>query len=65
MADLPREGYQRVLELNDDFADLNLGFVDASVVTVAETLELQRIGTTDRRHFGPLQKPLRLELFPV
>jgi predicted nucleic acid-binding protein len=64
VADLPREGYQRVLELNDEFADLNLGFVDAAVIAVAEALELRRIGTTDHRHFGPLRKPLRLELFP-
>ncbi len=43
---------------------MELGFVDADVVTLAETLELRRIGTTDRRHFEPLRKPLRLELFP-
>jgi len=28
-----------------------LGFVDASVVAIAERLKLQKIATTDRRHF--------------
>lgn len=64
VADLPREGYQRVLELNDEFADLRLGFVDAAVVAVSEKLDVRRIATTDRRHFEPLRKPLRLSLFP-
>ena len=65
VADLPRGGYQRVLELNEQFADLDLGFVDASVVVIAETLGVRRIATTDRRHFGALQKPFGLELLPA
>ena len=42
VADLPRDGYQRALELNEQFADLDLGFVDASVVVIAAR------GTADR-----------------
>jgi hypothetical protein len=32
-----------------------IGFVDASVVAVAERLRLRSIATTDRRHFGPIR----------
>jgi len=64
VADLPRDGYKRVFDLNKQFADLELGFVDAAVVAVAESLDLLRIATTDRRHFGALQKPLGLEVLP-
>ena len=44
VADLPRDGYQRALELNEQFADLDLGFVDASVVVIAGRAR----GTADR-----------------
>ncbi len=65
VADLPREGYTRVLELNNQFLDIKLGFVDAAVVAIAEVLDLRRIATTDRRDFGALQESLELELLPV
>jgi predicted nucleic acid-binding protein len=32
-----------------------IGFVDASIVAVAERLRLRVIATTDRRHFGPIR----------
>jgi len=64
VADLPREQYARVVELNRQFADLNLGFVDAAIVALAETLRVPRVATVDRRHFGALAKPLGLELVP-
>ncbi|MBA2305976.1 MAG: VapC toxin family PIN domain ribonuclease, partial [Acidobacteria bacterium] len=64
VADLPRGGYARVLELNRRFEDLDVGFVDASVVTLAETLGLSRIATTDRRHFQPMAAALSLQLLP-
>lgn len=32
-----------------------IGFVDASVVAVAERLRLRAIATTDRRHFAPIR----------
>jgi uncharacterized protein len=62
--DLPRGGYERVLELNDTYADLGLGFVDAAVVAIAEELGLGRIATTDRRHFPAIAAKLPLELVP-
>jgi predicted nucleic acid-binding protein len=64
VADLPRSAYPRIAELNRRFDDLELGFVDAAVIAVAETLGLSRIGTTDRRHFGPAAEALSLQLLP-
>ena len=64
IADLPRQAYSRVADLNRRFDDVNLGFVDAAIVALAETLGLTRIATTDRRHFGPLAAALSLELLP-
>jgi hypothetical protein len=64
VADLPREQYARVVELNRRFDDLELGFVDAAIVAIAEALGLPRVATTDRRHFAPLSKALSIELVP-
>jgi uncharacterized protein len=62
--DLPREAYARVAELNRQFANLQLGSVDAALVAMAETLGVSRIATTDRRRFTPLAAALSLELLP-
>lgn len=64
VVDLPRNGYARVADLNKQFDDLPLGFVDAAIATLAETLGLSRVATTDRRHFVPLAAALSLELLP-
>jgi uncharacterized protein len=64
VADLPRNAYARIADLNRQFGDLELGFVDAAVVALAETLGIARVATTDRRHFGPLAIALSLELLP-
>jgi predicted nucleic acid-binding protein len=54
----------RIAELLEEFADLPAGFVDASVVAVAERLGTRTVLTTDRRHFTVLRtrqgKALRL-----
>ncbi len=42
----------RALQLMQEYADLPLGFVDATVVATAERLGATQILTTDRRHFG-------------
>ena len=47
-ADVPREQYARIVELNRQYPDI--GFVDAAVVAIAESRRLRRIATTDRRH---------------
>lgn len=64
VVDLPHERYARVLELNDTYADLGLGFVDAAVIAVAEELGLGRIATSDRRHFPAVTAAIDLELLP-
>jgi predicted nucleic acid-binding protein len=64
VADLPRDAYARVADLNRRFDDLDLGFVDAAIVALAEALGLSRVATTDRRHFDPLAAAFRLQLLP-
>jgi hypothetical protein len=64
VADLPRDKYARVAELNQQFAELELGFVDAAVVAISESLGVSRIATTDRRDFEPLAKALSIQLLP-
>ena len=64
VADLPRRAYGRVADINKQFADLSLGFVDAAIVILAETLAVPRVATTDRRHFTPLAAHFSLELLP-
>ncbi|HXW07915.1 MAG TPA: PIN domain-containing protein [Vicinamibacterales bacterium] len=62
--DLAPSAYARVVDLNRQFADLELGFVDGAIVALAETLGLSRVATTDRRHFDPLGAALSLEILP-
>lgn len=64
VADLPRAAYARVAAINRQFADLNLGFVDAAIVALACGLNVSRIATTDRRHFTALAQAFNLELMP-
>jgi uncharacterized protein len=64
VVDLPRDSYRRVDELNRQYPDLDLGFVDAAVVAITGSLGLKTIATTDRRHFGPLATQLGLTLVP-
>ncbi|HEY0872303.1 MAG TPA: PIN domain-containing protein [Vicinamibacterales bacterium] len=64
VVDLPTAAYPRIAELNRQFSDRDLGFVDAAVITVAEVLGLGRIATTDRRHFEPVAAALSLTLLP-
>lgn len=43
---------QRIAELIETYADLDLGGTDASLIAVAERLDVTRIATLDRRHFS-------------
>jgi predicted nucleic acid-binding protein len=49
------EDLVRAAALMDKYSDLPLGFVDASVVAMAERLETRDILTTDRRHFSVIR----------
>lgn len=72
--DLLRGGYllvehglddlRRIRALIDRYADLPLGFVDASVVTTAERLGETTVATLDRRHFSVV-RPAHVDAFTL
>jgi predicted nucleic acid-binding protein len=64
VADVPRQAYRRIADIDRQFPELDIGFVDAAIVTVAASLNVRRIATTDRRHFPPLAQAFNLELVP-
>jgi predicted nucleic acid-binding protein len=47
-----RDDYSRMAELVEQYADLPLGAVDASIIAIAERLGVTRIATVDRRDFA-------------
>jgi uncharacterized protein len=51
MAELTRSDYARMAELVEQYADLPLGATDASVIALAERMNVTEIATLDRRHF--------------
>jgi uncharacterized protein len=58
---------ERCRELQDQYRDLALGVVDASVVALAERLNEPKVATLDERHFRvvrPRHAPA-LELWPL
>ncbi len=64
IVELPQTAYSRVAELDREFEDLDLGFVDAALAALAESLGVPRIATADRRDLEPLARRLGLELLP-
>jgi uncharacterized protein len=55
---------RRTLELLHRYEDARLGFVDATVVAIAERLKIPRILTTDRRDFS-LVRPRHCKEFEL
>jgi predicted nucleic acid-binding protein len=53
--DLEPADYAAALELDRQYADLNLGLADLSVALLAERLGTRRILTFDQRHFRVLR----------
>ena len=45
----------RAMQVDARFSDLGLGLVDASIVVLAEDLDLRRIATRDVRHFSSVR----------
>ena len=45
----------RLREIDQRFASLELGLVDASIVALAEELDVVRIATRDVADFGPVR----------
>jgi len=61
---LKKEDLARTVEVMEKYLDANLGFVDASLVALAERLKIREILTTDRRHFS-LVRPRHCSSFTV
>ena len=59
---LTSEDFRRSLQLLETYSDLNIGFVDASLVAIAERLKIDRILTTDRKHFSII-RPRHFQTF--
>jgi uncharacterized protein len=53
--ELTIQDLRRTLELLRRYEDAEIGFVDATVVAIAERLKIRRILTTDRRDFSVIQ----------
>jgi uncharacterized protein len=66
VVDLEVEDYRRVRELCDQYADADIGLVDAAVLAITERLREPKLATLDRKHFGMLRpRHVRaLELVP-
>jgi predicted nucleic acid-binding protein len=47
--------WERIAELTEQYLDLSLGIVDASVVALAERHGLDTIATLDHRHFATIK----------
>lgn len=58
--------FPRIIGLMRQYADNSIGFVDASVVAVAERLNVRTVLTLDRRHFGTIRSRhcAALEILP-
>lgn len=59
--------YARVMEILDTYADLRVGFVDASILAIVERLGETKLATLDRRHFAAMRPRHTdaLELLPA
>lgn len=55
---------RRTLELLRQYEKARIGFVDATVIAVAERLKIPRILTTDRRDFS-LIRPRHCKVFDL
>jgi uncharacterized protein len=55
---------ERAAEILEKYNDNNIDLVDACIAAIAERLEIQKILTVDRRHFGVF-KPNHCESFTL
>lgn len=61
---LTTEDYKRAAEILRKYNDANIDFVDDCIVAIAERLNITKILTVDRRHFG-IFKPNHCEAFEI
>jgi predicted nucleic acid-binding protein len=62
--ELTHPDYRRVLEFLRTYEQARIGFVDATVVALAERLKISRILTTDRRDFS-IVRPRHCKAFDL
>jgi len=55
---------QRAFALAKQYRDLELGYVDATIIAMAERLRERRIATIDRRHFLAV-RPAHADAFEI
>jgi len=65
LVDLPQERVARIREIDEQFPELDLGFVDSALVALSGTTGVRRIATADRRRFTPLARAFDLTLVPA
>jgi uncharacterized protein len=61
---LEPDDIERAANLMSQYEDLPLGFVDATIVAIAERLNVRGILTTDHKHFGVIQ-PVHVKRFAL
>jgi hypothetical protein len=64
LADLTAADLDRAAELVEQYADFPLGTTDATIVAVAERLEITTIATLDTRHFTAV-RPRHVDAFTL
>jgi predicted nucleic acid-binding protein len=64
VCDLNTTDMSRVRELMDRYADSDIGYVDACVVSVAELLGEKKLATLDHRHFSII-RPRHTDAFQL
>jgi hypothetical protein len=52
---LDGEDIPRVVQIMEVYADLGVGYVDASVLAIVERLGEPKLATLDRKHFGAMR----------
>lgn len=62
--DLEEADWERTVELVETYADLGLGVVDASVISVAERLHITTLATLNHRDFRVV-RPRHVEAFEL
>jgi predicted nucleic acid-binding protein len=61
---MTHDDFRRSFQLLETYSDMNIGFVDASVVAIAERLKIHRILSTDRKHFSII-RPRHCQTFDL
>ncbi len=64
IVDLIAVDYQRTITLITHYADMGLGFVDASIIAVAERLDIATIATFNHRDFAVV-RPAHTDTFEL